>query len=112
MWVYADTSSSNSFVGEEHTLELRKTADGWKLVEDTYSNEITDTYPRGTDFAARELVYRQRIAAGIYSDSGSAPQVPGRKAAFPVACLWLALVVFAAVGVALVRARLVRRRGP
>jgi hypothetical protein len=70
--------SSDSFAGEKHTLELRKTADGWKLVEDIYSKEITDTYPRGTDFAARELVYRRRIAAGIYSDGG-----PRRRGAAP-----------------------------
>jgi len=110
VWVYADISDSDSFAGEKHTLELRKTADGWKLVGDTYSNEITDTYPRGTDFAAKELAYRQRIEAGIYSDTTGAPPKPERKATFPVAYLWLAAAVFAAVGVALVRARLVRRR--
>jgi hypothetical protein len=109
VWGYADTPSLES--GEdEHTLELRKTADGWKLVEDTYSNEITDTYPRGTDFAARELVYRRRIAAGIYSDTSAAPSDPQRKAVLPTAYLWLALAVFAAVGLALVRTRLARRR--
>jgi len=112
VWGYADTTSSDSFAGEKHALELRKTVDGWKLVEDIYSKEITDTYPRGTDFAVRELVYRRRIAAGIYSDTSGAPPKPERKAVFPVACLWLASAVFAAAGVALVRARLVRRRGP
>lgn len=41
------------FEDEHHTVELQRSTDGfWRLVEDTYRDEFSDCYPRGTDFRA------------------------------------------------------------
>lgn len=72
-------------LGDAHTLDLTRTAEGWKLTEDAYRNETTDTNPRGTDFAARELVYRQRMAAGLYGDNPPKTDARRNRMMWPIA---------------------------
>lgn len=37
-----------------HLVKLVLTPGGWRVADDTYDDEFTDMYPRGTDFAALE----------------------------------------------------------
>lgn len=59
LYAYTDTSHVDVLEGEEHIIDLTRTAKGWKLKEDAYGNEMTDVNPRGTDFAAKEHTARR-----------------------------------------------------
>jgi hypothetical protein len=83
-YAYADTSHVD-VLGDAHTLDLTRTAEGWKLSQDVYRNEATDTNPRGTDFAARELGYLQRMAAGLYGDNPPKTDAHGTRMMWPIA---------------------------
>ena len=72
-------------LADAHTLDLTRTAEGWKLSQDVYRNETTGTNPRGTDFAARELGYLQRMAAGLYGDNPPKTDAHGTRMMWPIA---------------------------
>lgn len=60
---YADLDEVFSFTHEPHTISLVKNGGLWLLVEDVYSDEFTQTFPPGTDFAELERTLVQSLVA-------------------------------------------------
>ncbi len=54
---------------DPHTIRLALRAAGWRIVADEYANEETLMFPAGTDFAALQATYHQRIAEARRRDA-------------------------------------------
>ncbi len=92
-WAEIWSSRTYRTGAETHVVSLALTKEGWKLVDDSYADEFTQYYPRGTDFG-------KEIAALENAESDTAPIGPPMAVA-----LGVGVVGAVAIGALLLRRR-------